>query len=177
MVPKLSRLQSVISEDYLSEVESWPISLLRKKKREAEDLEAMVSYARKMIQGRIDILEAVLESGGDELEDTLIVRVKDAISSGPEVVRPRVAYNDVPPDELIPTLFEISEVAGIELELLSESSSAAQSSLYDLKSAEARVSSYRRELHRVVDILRFQLVVRYRGGELSLEEIMDDGVF
>src|SRR5260370_4279311 len=62
----------IFDPSYVENLATAPVEELRKKKAECEALEAEVSYARRLIQGKLDILRHGVErvAGGDKLEAT-----------------------------------------------------------------------------------------------------------
>ena len=65
----------IFDPSYVDNLSTAPVEELRKKKGECEALEAEVSYARRLIQGKLDILRHGVErvAGGDKLEVTEMV--------------------------------------------------------------------------------------------------------
>ena len=65
----------IFDPSYVDNLTTLPVEELRKKKAECEALEAEVSYARRLIQGKLDILRHGVErvAGGDKLEVTEMV--------------------------------------------------------------------------------------------------------
>ena len=65
----------IFDPSYVDNLTTVPVEELRKKKAECEALEAEVSYARRLIQGKLDILRHGVErvAGGDKLEVTEMV--------------------------------------------------------------------------------------------------------
>jgi hypothetical protein len=82
------RIDRVLAEDYLAGVSSIDMDELRSLRKEAEQEETDLSYLRRLLQGRLDILRAELarRSGADEgdLVDALPKILADEnVSSSP----------------------------------------------------------------------------------------------
>ena len=62
------RIDKVLADDFIADLEKIEIGDLRERRLEAEQEEADLSYVRRMLQGRMDILRAELarRSGGSE---------------------------------------------------------------------------------------------------------------
>lgn len=132
-----------------------------------QEVENGVSYARRMVQGRLDTvvveIERRREGGGPEL----LERLPDALaahSRGPGLPRPMPdleppAWADrllVPADELLPAAGgrQLDQLDDSELERLAEG----------LAALERELSSMRHDLHRSIDRVQDELVGRYRSG-------------
>ncbi len=173
METHLTRLKIVLGPEFISGCESWSSELLRERRQEAENLEASISYARRLIQGRIDVLHTYSREGSPNALQDSFSRVKDAITGHMTAPTSRIAHNDVSGDSLIPTSREISSLVGVDIEVTVDTPEEVQSKLEGLKMAEVQLSGYRKELHRIIDILRHQLVLRYQSGQISVDQILD----
>jgi hypothetical protein len=132
-----------------------------------QDLEHGLSYARRMVQGRLDIVTVELERRRDDSSDDLMQRLPDALAAhtrGPGLPRP---VRDVdPPAWADGLLVELDEI-------LSPAELGALGDLDDdrLRNAAARIgdlehelSVARHEMHRRIDRVQDELVGRYRSG-------------
>lgn len=168
----LTRLAEVIDPGFMSGYESWPLDELRTKRKEAEQIEAAISYARRIIQGRIDIFEKYLNGElGLETGETLSV-ASEAIADHVTASNSRIMHNDISAEYLLPSPTEISKFTGIDLDKLPVEVSDLNYLLPEYQKAEKMLSSYRRQLHLVIDELRTQLVLRYQSGEISVDSIL-----
>lgn len=175
METDLKRLDAVVDPEFIEGCSTWPMEKLRARRKEAEDLEAAISYARRIVQGRIDVygLEKPSLSKGPA-EDPL-PSLKVAISARISSVDARIAYNDVSSGSLLPSLGEISALVGMDIEAIPSGPDEVTSVLSGLKAVEKSLSDCRRKLHLVIDALRQQLVLLYQSGELDVDEILGAG--
>ncbi|MEX2504960.1 MAG: hypothetical protein WD378_08920, partial [Egicoccus sp.] len=62
-----AELERILADDYLDGLQDWPTADLRQARAACEAEEEAVSYARRLMQGRLDILRDELErrDGGD----------------------------------------------------------------------------------------------------------------
>ncbi|MDP9070608.1 MAG: aerial mycelium formation protein, partial [Actinomycetota bacterium] len=60
-------LDRLLAEDYLEGLERLPLPELRRRKAECQEVEVAVSYLRRLVQGRLDIVEVDLRrrAGGE----------------------------------------------------------------------------------------------------------------
>lgn len=168
----LTRLAEVIDPGFMSGYESWPLDELRTKRKEAEQIEAAISYARRIIQGRIDIFEKYLNGElGLKTTETLSV-ASEAIAEHVTASNSRIMHNDISADYLLPAPSDISKFTGIDLEKIPAEVSDLKLLLPEYIRVEKMLSNYRRQLHLVIDELRTQLVLRYQSGEINVDSIL-----
>ena len=78
------RIDKVLSEGYADNLADLDLDELRSRRREAEQEEADLSYVRRMLQGRMDILRAELSrraGGGDKIVEHLSGVLADSARS------------------------------------------------------------------------------------------------
>jgi hypothetical protein len=78
------RIDKVLSEGFADGLDTLELDELRSRRREAEQEEADLSYVRRMLQGRMDILRAELArrtGGGDKIVEHLSGVLADSARS------------------------------------------------------------------------------------------------
>lgn len=150
------------------------ISEVRELRAELDETESQVSYLRRSLQARIDLIEATLDvrregDGAGERLDALLATLPDLVAprrpnGSPRSPRHRRAVE--PDAELLGAIDHVDAIsmfaipeAGVE-ELLAE-----HERLVEL---ERRVSSIRGQLHRTLDAVQADIARRYRTGELRV---------
>jgi hypothetical protein len=140
---------------------------LRSIRDQYQDVENGLSYARRIVQGRLDTVSVELERRRDGAPDGLLQRLPDALaahSRGPGLPRPM-------PD-LEPPAWADDLLAGAD-EALPPTSLARLPELTDddldvaagrLGGLERELSAARNELHRTIDRVQDEVVGRYRSG-------------
>lgn len=141
---------------------------------ECEEFEAEISYARRLLQGKVDIMRHALErrmAGGESRIEALILRLPSILSDGstPAQAKPggtgRLARIQPPrhPEKQRrrverlaseATLARIDELSTDEIAEIVESLSAE----------ETKASEERRRVQKVLDEIHAELVRRYREG-------------
>lgn len=164
-------LERVLADDFVAAVDTLTTAELRARRQQAEVVENRVSYARRLLQGRIDLVRA--EALRRERDETLAA-VLDTL---PEVLadaqaRPRTLVDVRPPRDLTPPdldddpleerVVDLRVVATDELLVLAES----------LAQRERELSVLRRRLFDVIDGLQAEVVERYRSGGASVDELL-----
>jgi hypothetical protein len=160
------------------------LAALRTLRREAQQEEADLSYLRRMLHGRIDILQAELgrraEPSGaapaaDASDDAEVVgRLSEILTDGPSRVRSSARHVTLgtPLTERVRALAEemLSEVE------LSDLDARTDPELHDamarLARHEQQVSRRRQTLHQTVDGCSAEITRRYRDGEARIDDLL-----
>jgi hypothetical protein len=122
--------------------------------------EERVSYWRRLLHARIDLLEAESHTAGDlSFED--LVRVLGETGSG----QTRHALLHVRPADPLPQLPELASMWVAEVD--PHDVSAVADALTRLHAAEEQLTGYRRALHLRIDEATGELIVRYRDNPTS----------
>jgi hypothetical protein len=173
------RIDRVLDPRFVADVDRLTLDELRRRRAEAEAEEEAVSYLRRMLQGRLDILRAeVLRRGGDAegsggvaglvaglpgiLSDagssnfTAIPRIRMSLPNGEHRRRLERLFSDE-------TIARLPELDAAELTRAVEL----------LGREEEQVSANRRDVQRVVDALRGELARRYRDGTASVAQLLE----
>lgn len=172
------RVDLVLSPGYVEGLTDLSLAELRGRRREAEQEEADLSYLRRMLHGRISILEAELarrdpgrETGSlvDELSQILGDEQRSTRGLGRHLaVEPSRVDEHRRGEERIIADAEISDVtARSDVEL--------REALARLAAHESEVSEVRRQVQQVMDTLSAELTRRYRDGSASVDELLAPG--
>lgn len=176
-----TQLQRLLAADYLGDLPARPIEELRAMRAECQEVETGLSYARRLVQGRLDIAEAERTARADgERADvaSLLHRLPQILADrtrAPGVGRlPQLMAPGEVGDELTAELDAIADGAALSrLPDLDDSSIDAM--VADLRALEQRTSARRRELFARIDAITAEITRRYRTGEASVEALLEDG--
>jgi hypothetical protein len=113
--------------------------------------ESRVSYWRRIIQARLDLLLAGADSDGDTLRPVL---TDQRVGAG------RRALVEITPVDDIPPLPDLAELWDRVVDLSDEAGLASLTQ--DLGAAERQLSDYRTVLHRRLGAATSELIARYR---------------
>jgi len=173
-------LERLFASDYLDGVDSRSLDQVRAMRAECQEVEEVVSYLRRVVQGRLDVVHSFLDhrdtgrSVGDL--DAVVEDLSSIIGSGP--ARPQ-GYGRLPsqmsPDmervDLTREIDEILDVDGIgKLPTMSEEELRTLAGR--LTTLEAQISDQRRTLHERIDALQAQIVSRYKTGEATVDGLL-----
>lgn len=171
------RIDRVLDENYLAGLRSLPLAELRALREEAEQEEVDVSYLRRVLQGRIDIVHAELrrrESGqGGSLVEDLPNILADA-PRGP--ARGLGRHTTVQPSRAdAHRRYVEALVADVDLSDVTARSDDELRRVSELLEREERdVSEKRRAVQRVVDECSAEVARRYRDGEADVSQLLEE---
>jgi hypothetical protein len=177
------RLARILGDDYLAELERLPLSEVRARRGECQEVEVALSYARRMVQGRLDIIHSEIErrSGGGGPSDAsqLVDRLKDGEMLADHARPPgfgRLPTLMEPGDESVEFLAEADELAHHEaLSALPDLTDEEVRSLGDeLERIERTLSDRRRNVFDRIDALQAEIVRRYKSGAATADSLLSN---
>jgi hypothetical protein len=157
-------ISKVLERSYVQDVSDIDIEELRSRREYARRLESVLSYARRLLQARIDI--AKNSSEGDVVTEQLSQTLARSVK-GPETATRHVEVElseelQALADQWIEAVVEPhSNLSNIEL-------------LIRLEEAEAGISSKRHQLHEVLNVLSSEVKGRYIRGEASIDTVLGE---
>jgi hypothetical protein len=172
------RIDRVLDPGFVADIDRLDLAELRSRREQAEDEEADISYLRRLLQGRLDILRAELvrRSQSGDRDVASLLEGLPAILTDDE---PVTAFGAVP-RRLVPTRADQHRrrvevlVSDETIASLPELDAADLAEIVErLGSEEATVSARRRAVQRVVDALRSELARRYRDGSAQVSELLE----
>jgi hypothetical protein len=178
--------RSPLAETPMPDLTRLDLAALRALRRDAQQEEADLSYLRRMLHGRIDILQAELHrrgatpgtAGGREDADSPVVdRLSEILTDGPSRVRSSARHVTLgtPLTEPVRALTEqmLSEVELSDLDARTDPE--LDVAMGRLVRYEQQVSRRRHALQQTVDGCSAEITRRYRDGEARVEDLLADG--
>ncbi|MEA3075251.1 MAG: hypothetical protein QOF60_159 [Actinomycetota bacterium] len=175
------RLERVLAGDYASGLEDLSLEEVRARRHECQEIEVGLSYARRLVQGRLDIIHSELErrqsGAGRSDASELVDRLKEGGMLGQQV-RP-AGFGRLPtlmaPDQASDEFSgEIDEIADPQsLATLPELSDDVIGKLADrLTTLERSLSERRRSVFDRIDAFQAEIVRRYKTGSANPDELL-----
>lgn len=165
-----ARVAPFLAEEYLAGIRDMDAATLRAKRRACEVEEHRVSYARRILQGRIDVLHAEANRRGSEQSAGVLHHLADVLADhGQRAFDPATAR---PPATIeADDLGDDVEVEGpAALADLDDDGLRRLAARY--ADQERTVSRIRRGLFDVIDRLQAEIADRYRRGTASVSELL-----
>ncbi|MHA6760995.1 RsiG family protein [Streptacidiphilus sp. PAMC 29251] len=155
------------------------LDALRELRRRATEDEADLSYLRRLLHGRVDILRAELtrRSGRTPVADTLLEQLAEILTDLPSEVRNsarHVTLHTPRSEEYQALADELMDDVGLA-DLRSQSDPALQAACIRLTAHERTLSLRRQGLQRTVDGCSAEITRRYREGEARVDDLLSGG--
>lgn len=176
MHPELDRL---LDPDYVDQLADLDIAEVRSRRAACQHREESVSYLRRVIQVRLDLLGTELarrqDGAAPATVDELLARLPEVLSEHSRAPGLGQAPRELQLPEIDDELTGV--VDGIigpgQLSVLHELDVDDMGSIIDqLEALEHQVSSTRRQLHSQIDRLQSEITRRYRSGEANVDALL-----
>lgn len=169
MTEKRRRIDIVLEPEYLEGLAQLELDELRHRRDTAADVESQISYYRRLLHGRMDLLNFELRRRGGEEERTLLEALPEILASG-MVLGGEPALKHIETMPPLPSktgrrLIDKIMDDGILTQLPELEEDEIRAALEDLRDVETTLSDQRRKLHSVIDALQDEIVDRYRSGQ------------
>jgi len=172
-------LTRLLEPTYLDGVDDLSVDDIRRMRAECQEAEAALSYLRRLIQGRLDIVHAYIErpAGTDAPDLSSVVDNLAGILAGPGRAggpgrNPVLHTPDT--EEMAGLTVGLDEILGADdIGRLGHIDDAELADLAGrLRDLENRVSAERRGLHERIDTLQAELVERHKSGRASVDGLL-----
>jgi hypothetical protein len=170
------RIDRVLRDDYLDGLGELPLADVRARRDDAEQEEADVSYIRRLVQGRIDILKAELvrrggEGSGSLLADLPQILAEDQPRNAPRGLGRHSTAEPSRADEH--RRYVESLVADVDLsDVTARTDEELRTALSAFEREESDLSDKRRRIFAVLDACSAEITRRYREGEADVADLL-----
>lgn len=182
------RVDRVLGEDYLAGLGQLPLAELRGLRAEAEQEETDLSYLRRLIQGRTDVISAELarreggagEGGagaGVDSDEEIRAFLSAALAEEPRApARGLGRHQATEPSRADQHRRRLEAmVADVDLsDVRAQDGNELRAVIERLRAEEASVSTTRKAVQGVLDACSAEVTRRYRDGEASVDRLLDD---
>jgi hypothetical protein len=177
----IDRIDELLAEGYLADLASLPLAEVRQRRDACQEAADQLSYLRRLVQGRLDIVHADLHrrAGGEPGDLAAIV---DQLKRG-EILSER-GGRPAGPGRLPMTLGPADDDGWISAELDAivgpgglgdlpgRGDDEVQGVADALAALERRVSDQRAQLHERTNVFQEEIVRRYKSGEATVEALL-----
>lgn len=168
--------EELLAEDMLQRLDTLDTPELRRIRAACEAAEEGISYARRLLQGRLDILRARLDERAEPEAGRLLAALPALLADDGHVADPaqaRATRVRVPAgadrySDLIDAVIaedDLPALDGDDLEGVERVTEA-------LTAVERELSARRRALFTRIDAVRAELVARYKDGRADVRELL-----
>jgi transposase InsO family protein len=169
------RIDRVLDPGYVRGLDELPLGDLRERRDEAAQEETDLSYLRRLLHARIDIVRAEQQrrsNGGQRSVVDQLARILSDNALHPargsgrhQVLEPSRAGEHRRQVEALVGNIDLTDVGSLADEKLA-------ATLSDYVQEEASVSSRRREVQAVVDLFNSEIATRYASGTASVDDLL-----
>jgi hypothetical protein len=167
------RIDRVLGPDFATDLDRLPLADLRQRRDEAAQEETDLSYLRRLLHARIDIVKAEQRRRRTGDESSLIDQLKNILAD--DSVGQRGRCQPLEPSRTtersrrqIDALVSdagLTDVGALSDEELDEN-------LRRYTEQESTVSQFRREVQKVVDSINAEIAARYAQGTASVDQLL-----
>jgi hypothetical protein len=171
------RIDLVLADEFAADLADLPLEQLRGRRREAEQEEVDLSYTRRMLQGRLDILRAEAAARAGDGDGSIIDRLADILGD-----RTRAEGGDrglgrhftVEPSRVDEHRRAVEQaIADVGLsDVSTQTDEALREAIERLAAMEHAVSELRRRVQTVLDALTAEVGRRYADGRANVSDAL-----
>jgi hypothetical protein len=172
-------LDRILADDYLDGLADRSVPDLRRARAECQTVENELSYVRRLVQGRHDIVTGEIDrrrSGGDP-DDVhgLVERLPEILADRIRAPGPGRMVASLGPPEIGGPLFErleaIAEAVDLDAPTALPDAVLAEAAA-QLAEMEGEVSRNRRAMFDRIDAIEAELTRRYADGEANVDDLL-----
>jgi len=172
------RIDKVLADDFLTGLPELPLDELRARRHEAEQEDADLSYVRRMLQGRMDILRAELarraSESGDGEGDKVVEHLSEVLADSARSDHGLGRYLRVEPsrvDEHRRAVEQVIADVGVS-DVEGHTDDDLRDALEKLQGYEQAVSEDRRAVQKAMDALTAEVAGRYKSGAANVDDLL-----
>lgn len=168
--PHRRRIDQILDEEFTSDASALDLDVLRERRDLAEAVERELSYYRRLLHGRMDLI-------GFEIRRRRGEETRSIIDALPEILAAGLTsgMGDIGDSRHLELQIDLPQITGRrEIDAVLEDDALARVREMDeaeldatqeaLTEAEAGISERRRQCHTVIDKLQAEIIDRYKRG-------------
>lgn len=169
------RIDRVLAEDYLAGLGQAPLADVRSLRDEAEQEEVDLSFIRRMIQGRMDVVRAELNHREGGATGTVVDNLAAVLADEPRsAARGLGRHSTIEPSRVSDhRRYVESLVANVDLtDTAARTTDELHHVMRVLAEEEQGLSAKRRQVQSVMDACQAEITRRYRDGEADVSSLL-----
>ena len=173
--PHRRRIDRVLAPEFVADLHAMSIAELRARRMEADAEENDLSYVRRILHGRLDMLDAEIDRRRSRRDSPdVVAEVVRILSTPPPASGMSARLTNAQPSRL-------SEHRRAVERLIADPAVSYVTALSDegleqvrlqLAEQERDISSIRRKVQAVVDLMSAELTVRHRNGDAGVDNLL-----
>lgn len=166
---KRRRIDIVLEPEYLEDLADLDLNEVRRRRDTAEDVEAQISYYRRLLHGRMDLLDFEMRRRSGEEDRSILEALPEILARGMVLgTEPNLRHIEtMPPLPSVTGRRLIDKIMddGVLTSLPELSEEEITEAIDRLREVESTLSEQRKKLHKVIDALQDEIVSRYRSQQ------------
>lgn len=165
----------MLAPGYLDDLRALSLDEVRALRQDAEQEETDLSYLRRLLQGRIDILHAALDRRlGSSAQGRVVDQLAEILADQPSERPPLGRHLSTEPSRVGEYRRGMERmIADVDLsDVTARSEAEIRSAMESLAACERAVSRNRRAVQRIADACRSEVARRYRTGEAQVTDLL-----
>lgn len=168
------RVDRVLDPSFVEGLADLPMDELRDRRREAEQEEVDLSYLRRMLHGRMDIVLAEVGRRTSPDQGDLVTRLTEILTDSSRTTHGSGRHITAEPSRVDEHRRQVEQViadTGMS-DVTARTDEELAASIERLRATEREVSDIRRQVQGVADALAEELTRRYREGLASVDDVL-----
>ncbi|HEY5032017.1 MAG TPA: aerial mycelium formation protein [Actinomycetes bacterium] len=168
------RVDRVLGEGFLDDLESLSLQELRERRHDAEQEDADLSYIRRLLQGRLDIIRAERERRAKAAGDKVVDHLSEVLGDGTRSTHGSGRFLHVEPSRVAESRRRVEQlIADPHLSDIDTLTDGEIVQAYEeIAIHEQAVSDLRHRVQVAMDTLTAEVARRYRDGRASVDELL-----
>jgi hypothetical protein len=168
------RVDRVLGEGFLDDLESLSLHELRERRHDAEQEDADLSYIRRLLQGRLDIIRAERERRTKAAGDKVVDHLSEVLGDGTRSTHGSGRFLHVEPSRVAESRRRVEQlIADPHLSDIDTLTDGEIVQAYEeIAIHEQAVSDLRHRVQVAMDTLTAEVARRYRDGRASVDELL-----
>ena len=168
------RVDAVLDPTFVVGLTDLSVDEIRRRRREAEQEEADLSYVRRMLHGRMDLIRAEIERRSQGSSVDLVSRLSEILADPQRTTHGAGRHITTQPSRVDEHRRRVEQAIGdvATSDVSARTDDELTQSLIDLQTYEVEVSEVRRDVQRVADLFADELTRRYRDGLVSVDDVL-----
>lgn len=168
------RVDRVLGKGFLDDLEGLSLQELRERRHDAEQEDADLSYIRRLLQGRLDIIRAERDRRAKEAGERVVDHLADVLADSPRSTHGSGRFLSVEPSRVAESRRRVEQLIAdphlSDIDTLTDGEIAQ--AYQEISDHEQAVSDLRHRVQVAMDTLTAEVARRYRDGRASVDELL-----
>jgi hypothetical protein len=168
------RVDRVLGDGFLDNLEDLSLQELRERRHDAEQEDADLSYIRRLLQGRLDIIRAERDRRASAAGEKVVDHLSEVLGDGQRSTHGSGRFLSVEPSRAAESRRRVEQLIAdphlSDIDTLTDGEIAQ--AFQEISDHEQGVSELRHRVQVAMDTLTAEVARRYRDGRASVDELL-----